>query len=67
MPRQKERYYYVGRVAEKLECSKRHVYNLINSGQLKAIKIGSRALRIPESSLNAFISNREVNPKDAFV
>lgn len=67
MERQKEQYFYVNRVAEKLNCSKRHVYNLINSGQLKAVKIGTRALRIPESSLNEFLSDRKIDPYDAFV
>lgn len=67
MTEQKERYLYVGRVAEKLKCSKRHVYNLVNSGQLKAIKIGSRAIRVPESSLKEFLSDREIDPQDAYI
>ncbi len=64
---EKERYLYVVRVAGELKCSKRHVYRLINSGALKAVKIGNRALRIPESSLNAFISDREIDPQDVIV
>ena len=53
-------------VAEILCCSERHVYNLITEGKLEAIKIGSRAYRISEKSLEDFIEKGKVNPDDFF-
>jgi hypothetical protein len=35
-------------------------------GSLVAIKIGSRAVRISERSLQEFIQNNKVNPEDLF-
>ncbi len=63
----RERLIYVSKAAEKLNCSAQHVYNLINDGHLKAVKIGSRSLRIPESSLKAFIEDREVDSQTILI
>jgi len=62
----KERYFTVQTVAERLSCTDVFVYTLIREGKLKAIKIGCRALRISESSCDAFIMSRTVNPADYF-
>jgi len=51
------------RVAEELNVSIWTVYRLIKRGDLVAIRVG-RLLRIPESSLEAFIDlNRLINIK----
>ena len=48
------------KVAEYLDCTKRHVYELVAQGQLEAIKLGPRALRISEISLQGFIDKMKV-------
>jgi len=53
-------------VMEILSCSERHVEILIRQGELKSMKIGKRAIRISEPSLNAFIASRIVDPEDYF-
>jgi len=42
----------------------RHVYELIKDGQLIAIRVGRRALRISEASLNRFIEAGKVDPRE---
>jgi excisionase family DNA binding protein len=47
---------YVNVVAELLNCSKQHVYNLIHRGDLEAVKLGKRAgFRIVRASLMQFM------------
>ena len=62
----RDRYLSIQNVAEALGCMDHYVHNLIQEGNLKAIKIGVRALRISEQSLQAFIAARVVNPADYF-
>ena len=38
-----------------LDCSKRHVFTLIASGKLRAIKLSVRATRIPASEIERFV------------
>ena len=45
-------------VAEQLFCSRRHVENLVASGQLRSVKLGGLR-RVRESALEAYISERE--------
>jgi excisionase family DNA binding protein len=61
-----EKYLHVCNVAKRLDCSKKHIYKLIQDGEIKAIRLGARALRITESSLRGFIEKNEVNPQDYF-
>jgi excisionase family DNA binding protein len=61
-----ERYLYVTTVAQSLRCSNQHVYNLITSGELEAIKIGKRAIRVTESSLIRFLEQSRVDPEALF-
>lgn len=56
----------VHHVARRLGCIENKVYSLIQDGSLKAIRIGKRALRITESSLNEFLESREINPEEYF-
>ncbi len=62
----KERYITVQTVAERLSCTDTYIYCLIREGKLRAVKIGVRALRISESSYEAFITGNAVNPDDYF-
>ena len=61
-----DRYISAQKVAEILSCTDQYVYSLIREGTLDAIKIGPRALRISERSLNAFINAGRVDPEDYF-
>ena len=56
----------VHHVANRLGCCNNTIYTLIQDGSLKAIRIGKRALRITEASLNEFLESREVDPEDYF-
>lgn len=62
----KKKYVTMQVVAETLSCSERHVYDLIVDGSLEAIKIGGRAVRISEESLNDFIESHKIKPEDLF-
>lgn len=62
----KEKYITVQTIAGRLNCTERYVYELIQDGKLKAVKIGARALRIPESSFDSFIAANLINPADYF-
>ena len=61
-----DKYLSVQSVAETLGCTDKYVSILIREGNLKAMKLGERALRISEQSLQAFIASRIVNPEDYF-
>jgi excisionase family DNA binding protein len=46
-------------VAERMDCSASHVYNMIAGGDLQAVRIGRKAgLRIDEASYVLFIERR---------
>ena len=49
----------VDQAAERLNCTRRHIYHLIDTGQLPALSIGrKKGYRIPEDALEAFILRR---------
>ncbi|MBW1992226.1 MAG: helix-turn-helix domain-containing protein [Deltaproteobacteria bacterium] len=48
------------RVAKYLDCSREHVYQLVAQGKLEAIRLGPRAIRISEASLQGFINKMKV-------
>ena len=52
------------KVAEYLDCTREHVYDLVHQGQLEAIKLGPRALRISEVSLQGFIEKMKVQSSE---
>lgn len=56
------RFVQIRNVAAELACSKRHVYHMIREGQLEAIRLGSRALRITRESLDRFLLDHRVRP-----
>lgn len=61
-----DKFLSVQSVAETLACSDDYVYMLIRDGNLQAIKIGKRAIRISEHSLQKFITVGRINPEDYF-
>lgn len=54
-----EKQYTVKEISEHFRVSRQAVYEWINDGKLRAIKLGER-VRIPESALKSFI--RAVEP-----
>lgn len=60
------KYISMQKVANILDCTERHIYNLIIDGELIAIKIGGRAVRISENLLIEFIERKKINPDDLF-
>jgi excisionase family DNA binding protein len=62
----KDKYLTLQVVADLLSCTERHIFDLIAEGYLIAIKVGSRAVRVSEQSLEEFIEKQKVNPEDFF-
>jgi excisionase family DNA binding protein len=56
----------VEKVAEMLACSRPMVYKLIYNGELQAVKIGKRGIRITEASINGFLAENTVLPSDIY-
>ncbi len=57
---EKDKLLNVEQVRNFLQCSRRHVYSLVETGDLKALKIGGRqGLRIRKSVLEEFLKKRE--------
>ena len=54
----------VKQVAEQLGCQPAAVYRLIDSGQLRAVRVTPRMLRIEDVDLAAFIERQETAPAD---
>ena len=52
----------VANVAQQLNCTRQHVYNLIRDGELKAVRIGVRGVRVTAASLLEFTTSREIDP-----
>lgn len=59
-----ETYLYVQSVARRLKCSERTVYRLIQEGKLRAIRVGGRALRIPETAFIEYLEAQAVDPEE---
>ncbi|WMW65781.1 helix-turn-helix domain-containing protein [Nitratidesulfovibrio liaohensis] len=49
----------VAEVARRLGCSRQHVYNLINAGELQAVRLGARmGIRVEEKEIIKFLMLR---------
>jgi excisionase family DNA binding protein len=46
---------HVRKAAQILSCTERHIYNMIKSGMLGAVKLGVRGTRITEESIGDFV------------
>ncbi|MGD0275908.1 MAG: helix-turn-helix domain-containing protein [Syntrophales bacterium] len=67
MKDQPDKYITVQKVAERLDCSVRHIYNLMQEGYFVIIKIGKdKGVRISEKSVNAFIESKVIDPSDYY-
>lgn len=55
------RLYTLEQVAERLQVSRRKLYQLISTGQLRSVKLGTRR-RVSEDALAAFIAGLEHQP-----
>ena len=58
---QTEKLLTVYTVADRLKVSPSTIYRLIDEGKLKAVRLSERNVRVPESSLTAYLErlNRE--------
>lgn len=45
--------YTASEAAEIMGCSKGHIYNMVNSGQLSAFRFGPKLIRIPVEAIEA--------------
>ncbi|CCK81220.1 helix-turn-helix transcriptional regulator [Desulfobacula toluolica] len=62
MEKVRDRLLNVDQVGQRLQCSRRHVYNLIEKGALPAFKIGSRqGIRVKESKIEKFLDECSMN------
>lgn len=50
--------------AERLQCGRTKVYELMNSGELESVKVG-RLRRIPEAALVAYVERLRTEAKAA--
>lgn len=51
----------VAEVARRLNCTRQHVYNLINAGELLAVRLGARmGIRVAESEVEKFLNNKAI-------
>jgi excisionase family DNA binding protein len=66
MTKEKDRYITVQHAAERLSVTDRHIYLLVRSGDLRAMRVGPRALRISEQSLEEFIDSQQIDPADLY-
>lgn len=59
----KEHYYTVQEIADRFRVTRQAIYNWIDEGRLRAVKVG-RALRIPESAVADFVKPSEAGDRD---
>ena len=55
---------YVRKAAQILGTTERHIYNMIKSGKLKAIKIGPRGIRVSNRSVEDYIEKSNLSGDD---
>ena len=51
---------YVRTAAKILCCTKTHVYNMVQDGRLKAVRLGPRGLRVVKGSVAQYIEENKV-------
>jgi len=59
------RAYSVKTLAGMLDCSPRHVYDLIESGQIRAFRLGKRALRVTEGELQRWLEDGQTQSTES--
>jgi excisionase family DNA binding protein len=56
----KDRLLNIDQVRRRLNCSKSHVYNLIQMGELPAVTLGaSKGKRVYESDVNTYLAEKQ--------
>lgn len=55
---------YVRTAAQALDVHVSYIYKLIEEGQLQAIRLGKRGIRITRDSLEECLVRRGINPAD---
>lgn len=58
-----ERWYSIKEVAERLKVSHDTVSRLVDRGELPAIRVSERIVRIPVPAFEFYVSGREVTPR----
>lgn len=56
----------IWRVAEILDCTKQHVYHMIRDGEIVAVKLGLRGIRITQESVSNYLQKNQIDPEDYF-
>lgn len=57
----REQLYTVAEVSQYLQLSRQQIYRLIDSGELRAYRMGRGSFRIPESALDEFLVPTEAD------
>jgi excisionase family DNA binding protein len=60
----RDRFITVNHTAEILGCTVQYIYMLIRAGDLRGIRIGTKALRVSSFSLDEFINSRWIDPAE---
>ncbi len=60
------KYLQVKKVAEALDASDDFVRDLVNNGDLDAIRLGKRSIRISEKSLYSYLDSIKIQPEEYY-
>lgn len=56
---------YIHAAAQRLQCSTRHIYQLVQDGKLAAHRLGEkRGLRVTRQSVVDYVASNQVDPED---
>jgi excisionase family DNA binding protein len=65
-PADQDRALNIDQVRQRLNCSRSHVYNMIQAGKIDAFRLGSRnGLRVKESEVSRFVADQESRESDS--
>lgn len=56
----------VEQIARRIGCSEKHVFELLRSGKIRGLRIGTRAIRIEIKSVDEFIDNNRLDPLEIY-
>lgn len=57
---------HVKTAAIMLCCTERHIYNMIRDGDIRAVRLGKRGLRICKDSINTYTREHEIDPEEYY-
>lgn len=61
-----EKLIHVKTAAQMLCCTTRHVYNLVRDGEIEAVRVGPRGMRIKKTSVDQFLQTNTIAPEDFY-